>query len=503
MASRSPLSIRARLNLSLVVTVTILLGVFGVLSHLRTSYEQQQRQERQIQAALSRLATSLPDAVWEYNQGQIDRILNSEMFDASVVGILAVAPQKLLGGLGRGGDMKPVAIKEAPKADASYSTELSYVDGGKKNAVGTVTIYVSNAEIAQSLHRDVLYQAGEVVLLDILLVLALSRILGGVVLKPLRSIGAALTEIGSGEADLTKRLPSASSKEFLGVSEGFNRFVDRLNEVVLEVRGHSDSVVTGAEEIANGNLDLSNRTERQASDLQQTVQAVKMLAAGVASNAGSASEANRLALEARKVAEEGGAMVNVVVNTMHSINENSKQVADIIGIINGIAFQTNILALNAAVEAARAGEQGRGFGVVAGEVRTLAQRSAQAAKEIKSLISRSTDEINVGYKEASAAGRMMGEIVGSVQRVSAVVQEIAASTALQSSGIEQIDDAITSIDQATQQNAALVEQSSAAATLLRDSAAGLMGAVSSFRVEGEPDRRGAGPSARPEAGSHP
>ena len=260
---------------------------------------------------------------------------------------------------------------------------------------------------------------------------------------------------------------------------------------------------TGAEEIANGNLDLSNRTERQASDLQQTVQAVKMLAAGVASNAGSASEANRLALEARKVAEEGGAMVNVVVNTMHSINENSKQVADIIGIINGIAFQTNILALNAAVEAARAGEQGRGFGVVAGEVRTLAQRSAQAAKEIKSLISRSTDEINVGYKEASAAGRMMGEIVGSVQRVSAVVQEIAASTALQSSGIEQIDDAITSIDQATQQNAALVEQSSAAATLLRDSAAGLMGAVSSFRVEGEPDRRGAGPSARPEAGSHP
>jgi methyl-accepting chemotaxis protein len=256
-----------------------------------------------------------------------------------------------------------------------------------------------------------------------------------------------------------------------------------LARTVGAVRASAESVATASSEIAQGNQDLSQRTEEQASSLQETAASMEQLSATVKQNADNARQANQLALGASSVASKGGEVVGQVVQTMRGINDASRKIADIIGVIDGIAFQTNILALNAAVEAARAGEQGRGFAVVAGEVRSLAQRSAEAAKEIKALIGTSVDKVEVGSKLVQDAGTTMNEIVASVQRVSDIIGEITAAASEQSSGIGQVNVAVTQLDQMTQQNAALVEQSAAAAESLKDQARKLSGVVSTFRLQ--------------------
>jgi len=258
-----------------------------------------------------------------------------------------------------------------------------------------------------------------------------------------------------------------------------------LREMVTQIRITSDSIATASSEIATGNLDLSQRTERTASNLQQTASSMEQLTGSVRHTAESAHGANELATSASGVAAKGGVVVGEVVQVMEQISASSKKIADIIGVIDGISFQTNILALNAAVEAARAGEQGRGFAVVASEVRNLAQRSAQAAKEIKGLIGESVDRVESGSRLVKDAGSTMGQIVQSVKRVTDIIGEITASSNAQSSDIGQVSSTVTQLDQMTQQNAALVEQSSAAAESLREQAGLLAQAVARFRVGGQ------------------
>ncbi len=255
-----------------------------------------------------------------------------------------------------------------------------------------------------------------------------------------------------------------------------------LVKTVGQVRSGSEQVATASQQIAQGNQDLSGRTEQQAASLQQTAATMDELGSTVRNNADNARQANQLALNASGVAVHGGEVVNQVVTTMQGINASSKKIADIIGVIDGIAFQTNILALNAAVEAARAGEQGRGFAVVASEVRSLAQRSAEAAKEIKTLISASVERVDQGTVLVDQAGQTMAEIVTAIRRVTDIMGEISSASAEQSNGVTQIGQAVTQMDQATQQNAALVEESAAAAESLRQQAEQLVKAVAVFRL---------------------
>jgi methyl-accepting chemotaxis protein len=258
----------------------------------------------------------------------------------------------------------------------------------------------------------------------------------------------------------------------------------RVADSIGQVRRSADSIGVAAAEIASGNLDLSQRTEQAASSLQETSNSMVQLAGTVRQTADAARTANQLASSASTVAQRGGEVVAHVVSTMEDINTSSRKIADIIGTIDGIAFQTNILALNAAVEAARAGEQGRGFAVVASEVRNLAQRSAAAAREIKSLIGASVEKVESGSRLVQDAGATMGEIVASVQRVSDVIGEISAAAAEQSNGIGQVNGAVLGLDRMTQQNAALVEQSAAAAESLKDQAVRLTTLVATFQTDG-------------------
>jgi len=252
--------------------------------------------------------------------------------------------------------------------------------------------------------------------------------------------------------------------------------------IVRAVKNNADEVANASAQIAQGNQDLSNRTEQQASALEETAATMEQLGSNVRQNADNAVQANQLALGATSVAAKGGEMMHQVVQTMTGINDSAKKIADIIGVIDSIAFQTNILALNAAVEAARAGEQGRGFAVVASEVRSLAQRSAEAAREIRVLISTSVDRVDQGTLQVGQAGQTMDEIVSAIRRVASIVTEISAASAEQSAGVNEVGQAVSQMDQATQQNAALVEESAAAAAGLTQQAQQLVGAVSAFKL---------------------
>ena len=284
--------------------------------------------------------------------------------------------------------------------------------------------------------------------------------------------------------DLSSRIEAQGKDETAQLLQALSRMNDKLARIVGQVRASSDSIATGSAQIATGNQDLSQRTEEQASNLQQTAASMEQLSGTVKMSAETAGQANQLAASASAAAVKGGEMVGQVVSTMQDIATSSKKIADIIGVIDGIAFQTNILALNAAVEAARAGEQGRGFAVVASEVRNLAGRSAEAAKEIKSLISASVEKVEIGARQVNDAGASMGEIVSQVQRVSQMISELSNASAEQSTGIRQVGDAVTQLDQVTQQNAALVEESAAAAESLKHQAATLAEVVSVFKVAG-------------------
>ena len=282
--------------------------------------------------------------------------------------------------------------------------------------------------------------------------------------------------------DLSAEIEVSGNADAAQVLRSLQTLQNELRRSISAIRNGADGVTVAASEIATGNADLSARTEQTASNLQTAASSMAQLNATVRQSADSAAQANQLASSAAAVAQRGGEVVSQVVSTMDEINASSKKISDIIGVIDGIAFQTNILALNAAVEAARAGEQGRGFAVVAGEVRSLAQRSAEAAREIKTLIGSSVERVEAGARLVQDAGSTMGEIVSSVQRVSDIIGEISAAATEQSAGIGQVNGSVVQLDQMTQQNAALVEQSAAAAESLKDQAGRLAGAVASFRL---------------------
>ena len=355
-------------------------------------------------------------------------------------------------------------------------------------------LYVDDVDAA--FHRSVATSA--------LMLAVIGLVLTGVVLAVVRNIersvggepeaaAAAARRIAAGDLSVPVEIRAGDQHSLMFAMKSMR---DALAGIVSQVRSGTDTIATASCQIAAGNQDLSSRTEEQASSLEETASSMEELTSTVKQSADNAREANALAQSASTVADRGGAVVSQVVNTMASINESSKKVVDIIGVIDGIAFQTNILALNAAVEAARAGEQGRGFAVVATEVRNLAQRSAAAATEIKALISDSVAKVDDGARLVDQAGTTMKDIVDSVQRVTSIIGEIMVATQEQTLGIEQINQAIGQMDQVTQQNASLVEEAAAASETMQHQAAQLAEVVSVFKVEEAAPRLGAPKAAR-------
>src|SRR5450830_966325 len=301
--------------------------------------------------------------------------------------------------------------------------------------------------------------------------------------RPLNQAVSIAETVAAG--DLSSRIDTSRKDETGKLLQALKTMNDNLLRIVGQVRNGTDTIATASSEIASGNMDLSSRTEQQAGALEETASTMEELTSTVKQNADNARQANQLAQSASQVAVQGGSVVSQVIDTMGAINDSSRKIVDIISVIDGIAFQTNILALNAAVEAARAGEQGRGFAVVASEVRSLAQRSASAAKEIKELIDNSVEKVGSGSKLVEQAGATMTEVVASVRRVTDIVGEISSASQEQSDGIEQVNRAIAQMDESTQQNAALVEQAAAAAQSLQDQAHTLTEVVSIFKLDSE------------------
>ncbi|MGF6569872.1 methyl-accepting chemotaxis protein-1 (serine sensor receptor) [Paraburkholderia sp. GAS333] len=334
-----------------------------------------------------------------------------------------------------------------------------------------------------------------VTVLALLLVVGIRFALRGLIVQPLKDATACFERMAAG--DLSEPIEVFSHNEIGRLFAGIKRMQDSLSAMVKAVHGSTESIDTGAREIAMGNTDLSQRTEQQAASLQQTASSMDQLTGTVRQNAENARQASQLAVNASDIATRGGEVVSEVVTTMQDIATSSNKVVDIIGVIEGIAFQTNILALNAAVEAARAGEQGRGFAVVAGEVRSLAQRSASAAKEIKELIGDSVDKVQSGSALVGRAGSTMDEIVQAVRRVTDIMGEISAASEEQSGGIEQVNRAVVQMDEVTQQNAALVEEAAAAAASLEEQTRQLQTVIGGWKVIGG-QTRGAVAAVRPQ-----
>jgi methyl-accepting chemotaxis protein len=391
-------------------------------------------------------------------------------------------------------DARTAAFKAKASGDMEASTQLlntkmapaleSYV-----GSINAVLVYEkekidrSAAAIASG------YQTGRLIMVLLgSVALALGALLAWTltrsVTRPLQDAIAIANDVAAG--DLRRTIIVDRKDETGQLLQALKGMTASLVKIVGEVRTGTDAMATASSQIASGNMDLSSRTEEQASSLEETASSMEELTATVKQNADNARQANQLALAASDVAAKGGAVVSHVVDTMGEINRSARKIEDIISVIDGIAFQTNILALNAAVEAARAGEQGRGFAVVATEVRSLAQRSAAAAKEIKALIGDSVDKVTTGTKLVDEAGVTIREVVASVDRVSQIVSEISAASNEQSAGIEQVNQAISQMDQVTQQNAALVEEAAAAAESLQDQAARLAGLVSVFQMSERP-----------------
>ena len=372
-----------------------------------------------------------------------------------------------------------ITFEQAGKGKGTMDAMRVKLDEFSKAEESLLTKRAAEMAALESLMQNTLLLGG---LLAVAIAVGLAVMITRSILSPLQQVLRAVDDLRSGDGDLTFRLPVLTA-EFGVLATSLNGFIEKLHDIISRVRVSADSIAPASREISSGNADLSARTEQQAGALEETASSMEQLTGTVKNNADNARQANTLAESASTVASRGGAVIAEVVNTMGAINESAKKIVDIIGVIDGIAFQTNILALNAAVEAARAGEQGRGFAVVASEVRNLAQRSASAAKEIKALIDNSVEKVDTGTKLVDNAGATMNEILESVRRVTDIMGEITSASIEQTSGIEQINRAISQMDEATQQNASLVEQVAAASESLREQANSLAAAVGVFKVD--------------------
>jgi methyl-accepting chemotaxis protein len=376
-------------------------------------------------------------------------------------------------------------------AGESYAYMIYAAPGGQRYIATSfipeldayVVVEVPQAELLGPVESAVRIAALIAAVVGLGVALVVIVLVGRAIAAPVRRAAVLLAEIASGQGDLTRRMTVESQDEVGQLADAFNRFVSSMGTLVLRVRASSTSIATGSTQIAMGNADLSQRTEEQASNLERTAASMEEITAAVNNNTDAARTAAQMAGGASEAAAQGGRVVGDVVSTMEQISADSRKIADIIVVIDGIAFQTNILALNAAVEAARAGEQGRGFAVVASEVRNLSQRSAQAAKEIKALIEHSTETVDAGSRLVVDAGKVMGDIVAQVEGVSKIMNEITLASVEQSAGIGQIGNAVQQLDQVTQQNAALVEESAAATESLKQQAVELDRLVAVFKIE--------------------
>jgi methyl-accepting chemotaxis protein len=376
----------------------------------------------------------------------------------------------------------PTKIEEASKALVGESAKAYESVQAKLGAWWAYNVRLSDeqSKTSAATHRSANIALAACVAAALALGIAAALLITRSITRPIQRAVELATTVAAG--DLRSRIEVTGRDETAELLRALSKMNDNLARIVGQVRAGSDSIATGSSQIATGNADLSQRTEEQASNLQQTAASMEQLSGTVKQSAHTAGEANQLASSASAAAVKGGEMVGHVVATMQDIAAASKKISDIIGVIDGIAFQTNILALNAAVEAARAGEQGRGFAVVASEVRSLAGRSADAAKEIKSLITASVEKVEIGARQVHDAGESMTAIVSQVRHVSQLISDISGASTEQSSGIVQIGEAVTQLDQVTQQNAALVEESAAAADSLTQQAAKLTHLVSVFKI---------------------
>ncbi|QDZ30720.1 HAMP domain-containing protein [Noviherbaspirillum sp. UKPF54] len=376
-----------------------------------------------------------------------------------------------------------LAANNSIESITPLKAEIHGIDSSLTAAVGEVkarlsTLVGDDDKSARSKGRILL----AVACVTLLLLAVVIHQMVNAVTRPLAQAVETARRVAQG--DLSNRIEVTSHNEIGALQQALAEMNNALVAIVGEVRAASQEIAHGTGEIANGNNDLSRRTEQQAASLDKTTSSVAQLAAAVGHNADNSRQANALAQNASEVALKGGEVVEQVVRTMGSINDSSRKVVDIIGVIEGIAFQTNILALNAAVEAARAGEQGRGFAVVASEVRNLAQRSAAAAKEIKDMIGNSVDKVNDGTRLVEQAGKTMQDIVTAIARVNGMMTDIQSESAEQRDGIEQVSQAMQQMDQMTQQNAALVQQAAAAAEAVREQTERLSNAVGKFKLDG-------------------
>ena len=414
----------------------------------------------------------------------VDQQLAPELKDAfinkahaPVMGYYKLVQDDMVGAI-KAKDMESARVAFS-KANLAFIQHRDAIDQVVKMATQLATD--TEAQAAQTINwSNILLLAMFVVVLALCLTVAL--IISNGIVKPLSETVQVAQKFAQG--DLTVHINDMGKSELGQLNLALRNMQQSLVNLVRNIQSGSQQVANASAEIASGNHDLSARTESQASSLEETASSMEELGATVRQNADNARTANQLAQSASSVAVRGGEVVAQVVDTMKGINESSRKISDIISVIDGIAFQTNILALNAAVEAARAGEQGRGFAVVAGEVRSLAQRSAEAAKEIKTLISASVDRVELGSKLVDEAGNTMQEVVASIRRVTDIMGEISAASTEQSMGVSQVGEAVTQMDQVTQQNAALVEEMAAAASSLKNQAEELLNTVNVLKVDG-------------------
>ena len=440
---------------------TISTDVFPLLTEMRERLNAEEATRQRIEKALAG-ASNAPSTEPLWKAAQAQRQQYAMLRDALMQDAL---------------ESKVISQKALQEHAAALTAYLQTIDrlleASEQSSLAAADAMIAGASRAQWISA-----------IAVTVVVALAALFGWLlrrsIVRPLREASEAAATVARG--DLTVRMRTGRSDEIGQLLMALNKMVESLHYVVTEVRDSGESIHVASSEVAAGNTDLSARTEHAASNLQQTAASIAQLAQMVAANADSTRQANDLAVNATQVASKGGEVVSQVVRTMEEINASSQKIADIVGIIDGIAFQTNILALNAAVEAARAGEQGRGFAVVASEVRALAGRSANAAREIKALISTSVEKVSDGAKLVVTAGSTMGDIVQSVERVTTLMSAINAASSEQSTQIGQVSQAVDQLDHMTQQNAALVEEGAAAAQSLQDQANRLAGAMGQFQL---------------------
>jgi methyl-accepting chemotaxis protein len=464
-------TINKKFLLPVMLFVTLLIGALGGVLVVQQHRELTSMMESKSDSFTTMLATIAAPYVDNYDSTALEGFVKETTKDQ------AVAFAEYYDAEGKS------LTSNVMKAPADVSQLLVYernILGANGKMLGKVKVGYKTSALDRMLQQSITIVLGSLVVVLGLLAFGLLLIVRTVA-SPLKHAITIARHVADG--NLTQRIEVNSKDEAGQLLQALKDMNESLADIVGDVRKSSNSIIISSQQIAAGNKDLAQRTSEQASSLEETASSMEELASTVKLNTENAKRANQLAVSASDIAVNGGQAVNEVVDTMASISASSKKIVDIISVIEGIAFQTNILALNAAVEAARAGEQGRGFAVVASEVRNLAQRSATAAKEIKTLIGDSVDKVDIGTRQVDQAGKTMSEIVTAVKRVSDIMSEIAAASNEQNAGIGQVNQALSQMDEVTQQNAALVEEAAAAAEAMQEQADSLSEAVSVFKLE--------------------